>query len=60
MNRRGLRKRIELIRTLPDPEPSMPSPEDVLQEAADLLPHQEPPEIPRSDYVDPALIDPAD
>ena len=50
-------------------EPQGPSPEEEWEEAADLLPQQEPPPELRfyrpdpagtTDYADPSLIDPAD
>jgi hypothetical protein len=55
----------------PPEEPLGPTLEDEIEEAVDLLSHQEPPEEllpspPRpdpstpTDYVDPSLIDPAD
>ena len=59
------------IPELPPEEPPVPTLEDELEEAVDLLPQQEPPETllaapsrpdlsAPTDYVDPALIDPAD
>ena len=53
-----------MIRPYPEVDLPIPSLEDDLEEAADLLLHQEMPDAPDpstpTDYGDPALIDPAD
>jgi len=67
----GTHRRMGRLPAPPPEEPLGPTLEDEIEEAVDLLSHQEPPEEllpspPRpdpstpTDYVDPSLIDPAD